>query len=181
MLDGAPTRPYNLFCEIHASSHLTSEAKTAPWIPTADAHAHRTSGAQAPAPQGPPPPDSLTPLTFRRSQRLTTPAQFRRVYAEGHSYRRRGLDVRILRVPSEEAPRRPARLGLSVRRVVVPSSVRRNQWKRWVREAFRRHGAALPPGCDVVVSVVADVPGRHFHDVEQVLAAAFAMGDQPSR
>jgi len=88
--------------------------------------------------------------------------------------------VRVLRVP-EEAPRRAVRLGLSVRRAVVPSSVRRNQWKRWIREAFRRHGSALPPGCDVVVSVVADTPGRRACEVERALAAAFVEDHVPPR
>ena len=42
------------------------------------------------------------------------------------------------------------RLGLSVSRR-VGNAVVRNQWKRRLREAFRRHRDELPPGIDLVI------------------------------
>ncbi|OGX38969.1 MAG: hypothetical protein A3C53_03590 [Omnitrophica WOR_2 bacterium RIFCSPHIGHO2_02_FULL_68_15] len=60
------------------------------------------------------------------------------------------------------------------------TSVRRNQWKRWIREAFRRHPAARPPGCDIVVSVLHDEPGWQAHDVAQALIAAVTTSCRPS-
>lgn len=81
---------------------------------------------------------------------------------------------------SAEGPQaRPPRLGISIRRAVVGSSVRRNRWKRWIREAFRLYGRRLSPGCDVVVSVVKDWPAARYDDVEHTLIAA--MAQQASR
>ena len=156
--------------EEDATAHLKSEAEAAPWIPAADAHADGPGGHSAPAPQRPSPADPLIPQTFRRHQRLTTPQAYRRVYLEGRSLRRHGLDLRVAPPPAGSSPRAP-RLGLSVRRAVVRASVRRNQWKRWVREVFRRHREAVPPGYDVVVSVVQDDPKMTYQTVETTLIA----------
>ncbi|MFO0911562.1 MAG: ribonuclease P protein component [Pirellulales bacterium] len=45
-----------------------------------------------------------------------------------------------------------SRLGLSVSRR-VGNAVRRNKWKRWLREAFRRQRPELPAGFDFVIVV----------------------------
>jgi ribonuclease P protein component len=52
----------------------------------------------------------------------------------------------------------PTRLGVVASRK-VGGSVERNRCKRLVREAFRLHQGAFPPGIDVVVIVR---PGTHL-------------------
>ena len=62
----------------------------------------------------------------------------------------------------------------------VGSSVRRNQWKRWIREAFRRHGSRLPPGTDIVVTVVENRAAADYHEIERWLTEIF-IRCKPSR
>lgn len=174
ILDGLRASPYNARREKDVATEVSPEAKTAPWIPAPHADPDGARGAEAPTPQGPPPVDPLTALaTFRRSQRLTTPAQFQHVSREGRSTRGQGLDVKICLPSDGDSTRRPPRLGLSVRKVVVGSSVRRNQWKRWLREAFRRHASLLPAGTDVVITVTENRAGARYHDLERWLISAW--------
>lgn len=104
---------------------------------------------------------------FRRRQRLTAPAHFRQVYAHGQVFRGPGLKVRVARRVAGTVAEH-ARLGVAIRRGTVRTSVARNRWRRWVREAFRTHPEATPRGCDVVVQLVQPVPTR-YQDVEQPL------------
>lgn len=69
---------------------------------------------------------------------------------------------------------RPARLGITIRRAAVGTNVRRVRWKRWIREAFRRHPAAALPGWDVVVSVPQPPATWGYRDVEAALLALLA-------
>lgn len=68
----------------------------------------------------------------------------------------------------------PARLGITIRRVAVRTNVRRNQLKRWLREAFRRHPEAAVPGWDVVVSVSQAPPSWRAQDLEAILVEGLA-------
>lgn len=133
-------------------------------------------------------------MGLRRAQRLRSPAQFRRAFAQGQTIRCGELDIRVWWPPREEAaprpsprglppvagqrspepdgPTHPARLGIVVRRAVVKSSVRRNQWKRWIREAFRRHQAAIPCHCDIVVHLRQDTTTADYALVERTLVGA---------
>ena len=77
--------------------------------------------------------------------RLRRGADFRRVYDTGRSVGDEGV---VIFAALNELPH--ARLGLSVSRK-VGNAVRRNRWKRLIREAFRLHQAELPQGLDFVV------------------------------
>jgi ribonuclease P protein component len=82
---------------------------------------------------------------FGADRRLKTSGEFNRVFEEGRSVANERLVVYGLK--REEGP---ARLGLSVGRR-LGSAVRRNRYKRTLREAFRRLQHELPAGYDYVV------------------------------
>jgi ribonuclease P protein component len=84
--------------------------------------------------------------------RLGRESEFARVYAEGS--RARGA---WLTVAAVENGLPLTRLGLSVGRRYEKRAVRRNAWKRRLREAFRLSYAEMPPGFDLVV--IASEPG----------------------
>ena len=86
--------------------------------------------------------------------------------------RRPGLEVRV--ASSSPVGDRPPRLGITIRRVAVRTNVRRNQLKRWVREAFRRHPEASAAGWDIVVSVSQAPPSWRAQDLEQMLVEGLA-------
>ncbi len=157
--------------EAHVTPYLGPQTKTSSRVSSANAYAWRPGGPPPASSQGPSSPHPLSPATFRRVHRLRTPEQFRRVYAQGVVCRREGLAVHVAPAPGRRAGPAANRacLGLSIRRADVPTSVARNQWKRWIREAFRRGGAALVPGCDVVVTVDRTARARGGPDAEATL------------
>jgi len=65
-------------------------------------------------------------------------------------------------------------LGITIRRVAVRTNVRRNQLKRWVREAFRRHPDAAAPGWDVVVMVSHAPPAWRAQDLDTMFVEGLA-------
>lgn len=164
--------PRDLTREENLTTHLSSETETPPRLSPAHAVAGRPCGSAAPAPEGPARPDPLTHCLFRRAQRLTTPAHYRRVSVEGVAVRRPGLEIRVARSPLERG--HPARLGITIRRVAVRTNVRRNQLKRWVREAFRRHPDAAAPGWDVVVMVSHAPPAWRAQDLDTMFVEGLA-------
>jgi ribonuclease P protein component len=87
----------------------------------------------------------MTVNRFPKSVRLRRQSEFDRVY---------GGDVfaadNILVIKGVKNGLAVSRLGLSVSRK-VGNAVVRNQWKRRIREAFRRQQSALPLGIDFVV------------------------------
>jgi ribonuclease P protein component len=89
---------------------------------------------------------TLLPDTrFSRDQRLHTPAEFGRVFAEPA----RSSD-RFFTVLARPSGRAIARLGLTVSRRVAKRAVDRNKLKRLARESFRHR--ALPPWDFVVLA-----------------------------
>jgi len=94
-----------------------------------------------------------------RAERLTRTRDFDRVFREG---RRRGGGLLALCLAPNGLPH--ARLGIALGRA-WRGGVARNRAKRLVREAFRTHKDALPPGMDLVV-----IPRRDWGDppVEEI-------------
>jgi len=82
---------------------------------------------------------------FLRAYRIRRPSEFQRVYR-----RRCVASDGVIRVHGCANEFSHPRLGMSVSRKVGPA-VRRNRWKRLIREAFRLSRAQLPPGVDLVV------------------------------
>ena len=84
-------------------------------------------------------------FTFRKTDRLRQPSDFRRVYA-----RRRSVSDECLIVYGCENDLKRVRLGLSVSRRVGPANFR-NRLRRLYREAFRLTRASMPTGLDLVL------------------------------
>jgi len=112
---------------------------------------------------------------FSPDQRLHTPAEFGRVFAEPA----RSSD-RYFTVLARSTGRSAARLGLTVARRVAKRAVDRNKIKRLARESFR-HQTSLPPW-DFVVLARAGADraqrgalraslDRHFEQLKKAAAA----------
>lgn len=82
---------------------------------------------------------------FPRERRMRRPAEFARVYA----LRQSAGDAALLAFGAANDVG-TTRLGLSVSRK-FGSAVRRNRYKRLLREAFRLSYAELPAGLDLIV------------------------------
>jgi len=100
------------------------------------------------------------PRAFTREQRLTTPAQFRGVFAEPL----RSTD-RYFTLLARPSPATSARLGLTISRRSAKRAVDRNKLKRLARESFRHQ--RLPAWDFVVIAK----PGAAAAD-KQVLRAS---------
>jgi ribonuclease P protein component len=87
----------------------------------------------------------MTGFGYSRECRLTSPADFERVYGQ----RQRFSDARLL-VYAAAGTSALTRAGFSVSRK-HGSSVVRHHLKRLLREAFRLSRPELPPGLDLVV------------------------------
>jgi len=124
-----------------------------PRIPRPHGDRKRSRGHSRPSRQGPASTDTVVRprragsrlARLTRSQRLRTPAEFRRVFAE--PVRAGDRHVTVL---ARANGRDHARLGLSAARRHLRRSVDRNRFKRIVRESFRAHQGSLA-GLDVVV------------------------------
>ena len=98
--------------------------------------------------------DFLYDQRLRKLERLTKRAQFLHTQRRGRRYHGDAMVVYVY--PNELAY---SRLGITTSRK-VGNAVRRNRWRRLLREAFRCHKATLPVGFDVVVIIKPDqVPG----------------------
>lgn len=83
---------------------------------------------------------------FSRQQRLLTPAQFSRVFAE-QAVRSVDGSLTLLAAPNNVGY---PRLGLAIAKKQLRRAVDRNRCKRVIRESFRSHAADLP-ALDIVV------------------------------
>ena len=107
---------------------------------------------------------------FDRSKRLTTPAQFQRVFKKS---RRFADDLLVLRVHYREDS--PPRLGLAIARKHARLAVQRNRIKRCARETFRRLHCDLAPGDYVLTNLpnAARASKARLNDsIEQLLRTA---------
>ncbi|MBI4313507.1 MAG: ribonuclease P protein component [Candidatus Omnitrophica bacterium] len=89
---------------------------------------------------------------------------FRRIYTQGQKANGRAMTVHVAPLPDQER-QRPGKLGMTLRRLSVQSSVDRNRWKRWIREVFRHHPEKLA-GLEVVVTVFSAPTGWSYAEVE---------------
>ena len=84
-------------------------------------------------------------LTFPKSLRLRTPTEFSAVYTDGVFEADKVLVVNLT-INRQSS----SRMGLSIPKK-VGNSPKRNQWKRYCREAFRTNQHKLPKGIDFIV------------------------------
>jgi ribonuclease P protein component len=131
--------------------------KTQPhaWISSPHGNQERPTGIKPPARQGPSAVDTVAsaskpacgspgPHGFPRSQRLTTAADFSRVFAKP----RRSSDQYFTVLARDNGDLGP-RLGLAISRRRAKHAVQRNRIKRLARDAFRQHEPLS--SCDFVV------------------------------
>jgi ribonuclease P protein component len=82
---------------------------------------------------------------FTKGMRLRSRTDFRRVYE-----RKCWAGDGVMRIAGELSELSHPRIGLSVSRA-IGNAVRRNRWKRLLREAFRLSRQRLPAGLDFIV------------------------------
>ena len=92
-------------------------------------------------------PREARPEGLSRRHRFTTRGAFGPILKGGRKVRGH---FAVLHLAAD--PGRPSRLGVALTRRHVPSAVQRNQVKRLVREAFRRHGIKSA-GLDCVITL----------------------------
>jgi len=73
------------------------------------------------------------------------------------------------------------RLGISIRRSAIKTSVGRNRWKRWIREVFRRNPERVLAGHDVIVRVHHPLKHPCYREAERAILAQMAAARQAPR
>lgn len=107
----------------------------------------------------------MTDGRFRRPQRLTRPAEFRRVFA-----RPRKVSSRHALILARDNSLSRGRLGLAIAKRQVKTAVQRNRIKRHARESFRAHAAELV-GLDCVVLARAGLDRLSDQELRRVFDA----------
>lgn len=123
-------------------------------------------------PEGPTQSESPS-LAFGRNHRLIRRADFTRAYGRGRKAYGQFVAIFALRQSeSTEDEPGPWRLGITATRK-SGKAVDRNRQRRRIREFFRLHQHALPPGWDFVVNTrrsLNEAGHREFHkDMERAL------------
>ena len=112
-----------------------------------------------------------TDFRFQKKLRLLRTTDFRRVYAQRQSA---AIGPLVMYGAHQATKRSHPRLGISVSRR-VGNAVVRNQWKRRLREAFRRVKPQFVENFDVVVIVRATgkpaIGEKAAREIEQLLVS----------
>ncbi len=98
-----------------------------------------------------------------RGERITRQAEIDACYRQGRRYA-----GRLLRIHAKASELPHPRLAISVPGRLC-DSVRRNRWKRLIREAFRLHKEDFGPRIDIVVVPTKPPAGLLRQDVEAAL------------
>ncbi len=98
---------------------------------------------------------------LRKTERLTSPADFTRCYRHGKRLRTAWFIMHAY-----GRGERGVRLGLAVGKAVGPAVVR-NRVKRRLREIFRRHKALVPEGYDLFVRATPASAQARYAEIEQ--------------
>jgi ribonuclease P protein component len=98
---------------------------------------------------------------FRPRERLTTPAEFRRVFRDGVR-----VDGPLFLLVAAGGRGRRSRLGLAAGRR-LGAAVQRNRAKRLLRESFRRSKACMPETLDLVLIPKSDIQEKTLFEVER--------------
>lgn len=85
--------------------------------------------------------------TFSKNQRVRKRLDFQRIFESGKLTRGNWFSVRSL----QEEPAGPPRLGLVISGKTESTAVKRNLWKRRVREVFRQEAARIRKGFLILV------------------------------
>ena len=97
---------------------------------------------------------------MRRSDRLTSADDFRRVYSQGRRASDGALTAHVLSSGEDLAPR----VGITATRG-LGGAVQRNRAKRRVRAVVRELGDSIRPGSEVVVTATADAVTADFQQL----------------
>ena len=104
-------------------------------------------------------------FSFPKEYRIRKSKEYRRVYEEGKKIYSKYFIIHVLPNGLEHP-----RLGITVTRK-VGKAVKRNRWKRLIREAFRLNKHRFPPW-DIVVTVKRGIEPPGFREVERDLVEA---------
>lgn len=107
-------------------------------------------------------------MRFRPEQHLRRQSDFRAVREQGRRFNGGAFTVCCLpRAESLPAGDALARVGVVASIAAVGHAVLRNRAKRRLRELFRRHQAALPTGCDLLLTARRALVAAPFSDLEK--------------
>ena len=105
---------------------------------------------------------------FRKNDRLTASADFRRCYRQGMRLR-----TALFTVYAYHTDQGSVRLGLAVGKT-VGAAVVRNRVKRRLREIFRLHKASLPMGYDLFIRATPASAQARYEALEAAFCEAMA-------
>lgn len=112
-----------------------------------------------------------------REKRLLSARDFKRAYQKGSFFGSSFFNLSILPNRTQNT-----RLGFVIGKKVDPHAVKRNLYKRRLREAARGLYEFLPAGYDVVVNIKPSVKGASFEAIKRELSEAFKkVGTLPAK